>query len=157
MSGTDITVQVRRAGLDDLAPLAKLFDAYRQFYEQPADLPLAERYLHDRLARDESLVWLAWQGAQAIGFCQCYPTFCSVAAAPIFVLYDLYVLPGARGLGAARGLMQAAAVEARALSCVRIDLSTAKTNLPAQSLYESLGWRRDDAFFVYSSTLAPPA
>jgi len=158
VSGTDITtVQVRRAGPDDLAPLAKLFDAYRQFYEQPADLRLAERYLRDRLARDESLVWLASQGAQAIGFCQCYPTFCSVVAAPIFVLYDLYVLPGARGLGAARGLMQAAVDEALARDCARLDLSTAKTNLPAQSLYESLGWRRDDAFFVYSRTLAPPA
>ena len=147
-------VQICRAGLDDLAPLAALFDAYRQFYDQPADLPLAERYLRDRLAHDESLVWMAWQGAQAIGFCQCYPTFCSVAAAPILVLYDLYVQPTARGLGAARALMQAAADEASARGCVRLDLSTAKANRPAQALYEALGWQRDSEFFVYSLTLA---
>ncbi len=152
-----LAVRIERAGLDDVPLLATLFDAYRQFYEQPADLPLAERYLHDRLARDESLVWLAWQGAQAIGFCQCYPTFCSVVAAPIFVLYDLYVSPGARGLGAARALMQAAVDEARTRGCARLDLSTAKTNVPAQALYEALGWRRDDEFFVYSKTLSPLA
>ncbi len=157
MSGSAITVQVCRAGLDDLSSLVPLFDAYRQFYQQPSDPVLAERYLHDRLARDESLVWLAWQGAQAIGFCQCYPTFCSVAAAPIFMLYDMYVLPSARGLGAARALMQAAVDEARARGCVRLDLSTAKSNAPAQALYESLGWRRDDEFFVYSTSSSSPA
>lgn len=146
------TVQIQRAGPRDLPLLAPLFDAYRQFYEQPADLPLAERYLRDRLAHDESLVWMAWQGAQAIGFCQCYPTFCSVVAAPIFVLYDLYVQPTARGLGAARALMQSAVAEASARGCARLDLSTAKTNRPAQALYESLGWRRDGDFFVYSLT-----
>jgi len=152
---THSAVRIERAGLHDVPSLAALFDAYRQFYDQPADLPLAERYLRDRLSRDESLVWLAWQGAQAIGFCQCYPTFCSVAAAPIFVLYDLYVSPSARGLGAARGLMQAAVDEARARECARLDLSTAKTNVAAQSLYESLGWRRDDDFFVYGKTVSP--
>lgn len=149
------TVRIERAGPQNLPLLAPLFDAYRQFYDQPADLPLAERFLRDRLARDESLVWLAWQGAQAIGFCQCYPTFCSVVAAPIFVLYDLYVQPGARSLGAARALIQAAVDEGRARGCARLDLSTAKTNLPAQSLYESLGWLRDEEFFVYSATPSP--
>jgi ribosomal protein S18 acetylase RimI-like enzyme len=29
-------------------------------------------------------------------------------------------------------------------------LSTARTNLNAQSLYESLGWERDDEFYVYN-------
>ena len=150
-------MRIERAETRDVPLLAGLFDAYRQFYDQPTDLPLAERYLCDRLAREESLVWLAWQGAQAIGFCQCYPTFCSVAAAPIFALYDLFVLPGARGLGATRALMQSAVDEARARGCARLDLSTAKTNRPAQALYESLGWQRDDAFFVYSKTPSAPA
>lgn len=31
----------------------------------------------------------------------------------------------------------------------RLDLSTAKSNLKAQSLYESLGWVRDDVFYTY--------
>lgn len=149
--------RIERAGLDDLPQLAPLFDAYRQFYGQPGDPVLVERFLRERIGRDESLVWIAWQGAQAIGFCQCYPTFCSVVAAPIFVLYDLYVLPAARSLGAARALMHAAEDEARQRGCVRLDLSTAKTNLRAQALYESQGWQRDDVYFVYNKTPSPPA
>ena len=32
----------------------------------------------------------------------------------------------------------------------RLDLSTAKDNLKAQALYESLGWARDDVFYTYN-------
>jgi len=31
-----------------------------------------------------------------------------------------------------------------------MDLTTAKTNLPAQSLYEALGWVRDEVFYAYN-------
>lgn len=148
-------LRIERAGLDDVPNLAPLYDAYRQFYEQPGDLPLAERFLRDRLARDESLVWVARHDQQAVGFCQCYPTFCSVSAGSIFVLYDLYVMPAARGLGAARALMQAAQNEAIAQGCVRLELSTAKTNLVAQRLYQSLGWQRDEVFWYFSLALEP--
>ena len=35
------------------------------------------------------------------------------------------------------------------------DLTTAKTNLPAQALYESMGWIRDEVFYTYNRDLAP--
>jgi ribosomal protein S18 acetylase RimI-like enzyme len=34
-------------------------------------------------------------------------------------------------------------------------LSTARTNFQAQALYESLGWERDDEFYVYNPGLSP--
>jgi ribosomal protein S18 acetylase RimI-like enzyme len=79
-----------------------------------------------------------------------YPTFCSVEAAPIYVLYDLFVLPEARKFGAGRALLQAAEARAAADGKARIDLTTAKSNLDAKSLYESLGWVRDEIFDAYS-------
>lgn len=33
-------------------------------------------------------------------------------------------------------------------------LSTAQTHLPAQALYEFLGWARDKAFFTYNRRIA---
>lgn len=146
---------VRRAEATDLDALAALFDAYRQFYEQPADVALARRFLAERLANGESIVFVAPRadGAGLGGFCQLYPTFCSVAAAPVRVLYDLFVAPGCRGQGAAQALMQAAEDDARRAGCVRLDLSTAHTNRRAQALYESRGWQRDEVFRVYSLTL----
>ena len=148
------SITTRQATLKDLDGIAPLFDAYRQFYAQPADLALARRYIQERMQRGESVVFVAETAdKRLIGFTQLYPTFCSVRATPTFVLYDLFVAPEARGTGAGRALMQAAEAYAAAAGAARLELSTAKTNTIAQSLYESQGWNRDDAFYVYNKPL----
>ena len=144
----------RHATPDDLNTLAPLFDAYRRFYEQPGDIALASEYLHARMERRESTILVAEAEGQLLGFCQLYPTWCSVAAARIFVLYDLFVDEGVRRAGVGRALMRAAQDFGRQAGAVRLDLSTARTNARAQALYESLGWQRDDIYFVYSLALA---
>jgi len=148
------TITTRPATLKDLDAVAGLFDAYRQFYEQAPDLPLARRFIQERLQRNESVLIVAEVSAGKVaGFCQLYPTFCSVRAAPTYVLYDLFVSPEARGTGAGKSLMLAAEAHARKTGAARMELSTAKTNTVAQSLYESLDWARDEAFFVYGKSL----
>jgi len=147
-------ITTRHATLDDLDGIAPLFDAYRQFYQQPPDLALARRYIQERMQRGESVIFVAEAAdGTLVGFTQLYPTFCSVRAAPTFVLYDLFVAPGARGTGAGRALMQAAEAFAASTGAARLELSTAKTNAIAQSLYESQGWNRDEAFYVYNKPL----
>ena len=150
-------VQIREATVEDLPALADMFDLYRQFYGQPSDRSLALEFLSDRFARKESLI-LAADASQngLIGFCQLYPTFCSVEAAPIYNLYDLFVLPSARKLGAGRLLLVAAEIQARKDGMVRLDLTTAKSNAAAQSLYESEAWIRDEMFFAYSKQVGDP-
>jgi ribosomal protein S18 acetylase RimI-like enzyme len=148
------SVVTRLAEPKDLEAVAKLFDAYRQFYEKPADLPLARRYLTERFQRKESVVYVAEDEAGSlVGFTQLYPAFCSVLAAPTFVLYDLFVTPSARGTGAGRALMEAAEAHCRKAGAARMELETAKTNRIGQSLYESCGWQRDELFFKYSKML----
>lgn len=88
-----------------------------------------------------------------IGFCQLYPTFCSVIAAPIYVLYDLFVDSTARKSGAGRLLMLAAHEHAKNNGVARLDLTTAKNNEIAQKLYESLGWVRDEVFYTYNKVV----
>jgi ribosomal protein S18 acetylase RimI-like enzyme len=146
-------IAIRPAGVDDLDALAPLFDAYRRFYEQPGDVARASAFLHERMVRGESTILVAEDGGQLLGFCQLYPTWCSVAAARIFVLYDLFVAPDARRGGVGRALMRAAAAFGRAAGAVRLDLSTARSNAQAQALYESEGWRRDDAYLTYNLAL----
>ena len=156
-----MTIKIRTAHLDDLEPLAELFNAYRQFYEETSDIGLARRFLQDRLNNKDSIIFVAEsagnenQAQQLIGFCQLYPTFCSVIAAPICVLYDLFVDANIRKSGAGKALMLAAHEYAADNGYARLDLTTAKTNLTAQSLYESLGWVRDDVFYTYNKTITP--
>lgn len=149
-------VTTREARQGDLAAVAQLFDQYRQFYEQAPDAALALQFITERFTKQESVLLVAQESSgDLVGFCQLYPSFCSVEAKPIYVLYDLFVAPSARQTGAGRALMQAA--EARALQDgkARMDLTTAKTNLRAQSLYESLGWVRDEVFYAYIRSIPP--
>jgi ribosomal protein S18 acetylase RimI-like enzyme len=147
-------VVTRPAEERDLPAVALLFDAYRQFYEMPADLPLARRYLGERFERGESVILVAEDaGGELIGFTQLYPAFCSVLADRTYVLYDLFVTPAARLTGAGRALMEAAEAYARAHGAARLQLQTAITNIVGQSLYESCGWKRDELFYVYEKGL----
>jgi GNAT superfamily N-acetyltransferase len=140
--------------LHDLDQLVPLFDGYRQFYGQKPDLIVARQFLRDRLARGESIVLMAEdQGGVAIGFVQLFPTFSSILAAPIYLLSDLFVTPAARRRGVGRRLLNAAAETAHAAGAVRLELATAITNMPARRLYESLGWKRDEEFYVYGLSL----
>jgi len=141
----------------DVAAIAHLFDAYRQFYQYPPELALANRYIAERIEKADSLILLAQDAsAQALGFCQLYPTFCSLEAKPIYALYDLYVAPAARGAGIGNLLLLAAEQSAREHGMCRLDLTTAKTNLPAQAAYEALGWVRDEVYFMYSKAVTAP-
>jgi ribosomal protein S18 acetylase RimI-like enzyme len=141
----------RIATLADLDVIAALFDAYRQFYEQAADLDLARLYVRARLQNEESIVILAINASgKTVGFCQLYPTFCSVEAKPIYVLYDLYVEPAERRTGAGTDLLRAAEGLAASNGRARLDLATAKDNKAAQDVYAALGWVRDEMFFTYS-------
>lgn len=141
---------IRKATFGDAPLIAQLFDQYRQFYEQPADLAAATVFIQERMERNESVILYACgPSGEPLGFCQLYPTFCSVAAARIYALYDLFVVSRLRQSGIGKALMMAAHDQARADGMARMDLTTAKTNLKAQALYESLGWQRDEVFLAY--------
>ncbi len=147
-------ITIKTATLNDIENIAPLFDAYRQFYEQPSDIEAATDFLRTRLEKQESIILFAENNEQqVIGFCQLYPSFCSVIAKPIYVLYDLFTSPAARNHGAGKALLNAAHQHAQTNGIARLDLTTAKNNTIAQSLYESLGWVRDTIFYTYNKTV----
>jgi len=141
--------------LSDEDQLVELFDGYRQFYRQPADLGVARRFLRERAEKAESVILVADDGEGALaGFVQLYPSFSSVSAARIYVLNDLFVAPAYRQRGVARALLAEAATFGLAVGAARLELSTAHTNTPAQKLYESLGWQKDTEFLHYQLPMA---
>lgn len=145
-------LKIRLADMANLESVANLFDQYRQSYAQAPNIALATQFIGDRIKNQQSVILVAEIDQKIHGFCQLYPTFCSVEAAPIMVLYDLFVAKTARKTGLGAALMLAARAYAMEHHFVRLDLSTAKTNHAAQALYESLGWQRDEEFYHYSLT-----
>jgi ribosomal protein S18 acetylase RimI-like enzyme len=140
---------VRRATERDVDLVAPLFDAYRQFYDQAADINRARSFLSERLAREESIVLVAVKADSVVGFTQLYPSFSSTSAARTCILNDLYVAPEHRRSGVARLLLNEAARFARTVGAIELSLSTAHSNTAAQKLYESLGWVLDEKYRSY--------
>ena len=131
--------------------VAVLFDLYRQFYEQPADFDLAQEFISSRIANEESIIYVAYEGEEAMGFVQLYPSFCSVQAVKILILYDLYVAAAHRKKGIGEALMNRATALAKEMGAARLDLLTAKDNIPGQTLYEKLGYEKtNEGFYAYS-------
>ncbi|WP_018231628.1 GNAT family N-acetyltransferase [Thioalkalivibrio thiocyanodenitrificans] len=157
-------IHVRPAVPEDLEEVAGLFDQYRMFYGQAADFAAAHRFMADRMERGDSVVLVAEMPTGVLaGFTQMFPGFSSVAVAPVFILNDLFVAPAQRRGGVGRALLLAAAEFAQGAGAVRLSLSTAIDNRPAQALYESLGWVRNTQFHQYnlaiesSMSVEPPA
>src|SRR5437016_2368851 len=144
---------IRQATVEDLDLVVPLFDQYRQFYRLKSEPERARQFLLDRFSNNQSIIFLAFADAAAIGFTQLYPSFSSGAMARIFILNDLFVMPEARRCGAGLALLQAAAQYGRRVGALRLVLSTEVTNTTAQSLYEKVGWNPDTVFCAYQLTL----
>jgi GNAT superfamily N-acetyltransferase len=149
------TVSVRQAVLADLDELAPLFDEYRQFQGQPADVAAARAFLRARFDHGESVVFIALDADRAVGFAQLYPTYSSISLARVFLLNDLFVHEAGRRKGVATRLLATLEAHAWSVGGARVTLFVARPNTTAQALYEARQWRQDDQFFVYHRHPAP--
>jgi ribosomal protein S18 acetylase RimI-like enzyme len=145
-----MTIQVVRANTPQLDAVAQLFDAYRGFYQQPSNLGQSRAFIAERMAGNESAIFLAEdEEAEALGFVQLYPTFSSIDAHRTWLLSDLFTAPTARGRGVGRLLMNTARDFALQTGAKGLVLETAIDNITAQRLYESLGYVRDSGYYTY--------
>ena len=146
-------MRLRKAEEEDLDALATLFEGYRRFYQQPADLAKSRAFLAERLRERDSVIFVAEDGGTLVGFTQLYPLFSSTQCRSIWLLNDLFTAESARGRGVGKALMETARAHAIETGAAAIELATAHTNLPAQRLYESLGYVKDEVFRVYTLRL----
>ena len=147
-------MDIVRAKKEHISEVSSLFDLYRQFYECDADIRLASQFITERIINNESVIFLARENKTAVGFVQLYPSFCSVDAVKIFILYDLYVDKNYRKSGVGKQLMNKASEFGKESGASRLDLLTAFSNKAGQHLYEKLGYKIvNDDFHAYSLEL----
>lgn len=144
-------MKIIRANESYIPDISRLFDLYRQFYKCEPDKNLAMKFITDRINNKESVIFAAQVGNQLKGFVQLYPSFCSVVAAKILILHDLYVDKCDRKTGIGEALMNKATEYAKESGASRIDLLTDLDNKAGQSLYQKLGYKNEfDDFRSYS-------
>lgn len=142
-------MSIQKATLHELESLTELFDLYRVFYEQASDPGRAREFLRERLTNGESVVFMAYDEGNPIGFVQLYPSFSSVSMMRSWVLNDLFVKESARKKGFGEELLNAAITFAREAGAKGVSLETGKDNVNAQRLYEKIGFVRETNHFYY--------
>ena len=123
-------------------------DAYRVFYGAVSDLEKARVFMHERIIKKDSVIFVVQVEDRISGFTQLYPSFSSVSLEPLFILNDLFVFPDQRGKGLGEALLLHAQDFCRERKAKGLALETAADN-PAKNLYERLGWKRDARVFHY--------
>ena len=99
------------------------------------------------MKRKESVIFVAEEKKNLLGFTQLFPIFSSVSMKRTWLLNDLYVNEKARGMGAATALLKAAKDFGEETNSKWLLLQTAADNFTAQKAYEKNGWIKETDFF----------
>ncbi|WP_372872241.1 N-acetyltransferase family protein [Shewanella sp.] len=97
-------MHIRLASEYDLDTLLPLFNAYRQNLGKETDAIGAREFLAARLSENDSVIFVAMDEHNAIGFIQLYPSFSSLHLKPVWYFDDSYVIPAYREHGVAQRL-----------------------------------------------------
>ncbi len=142
-------MNIRQACKEDFLELVDLFKAYLDFYQVKDGKEKATSFLHDRMERGDSVIFVVEEEAEIVGFAQLYPSFSSLRMKKSWILNDLFIHPDFRGKGFASKLMDTIENFSLDSGAKGLVLSTSTDNQSAQRLYEKRGWKRDAAFFHY--------
>lgn len=146
----------RKANIQDLNQLTKLFDQYVVFYKSPSNYEKHHDFLKERLENNEATVFVACEDEnpdKIIGFALNYITFSSLALNKIVILNDLFVDSSARKKGVGEKLILETVALAKEIGSHTIRLRTAKSNTAAQKLYHKMGFVREDYLYSYDLTV----
>lgn len=135
-------MNILKAKKEHLSDLIPLFDAYRVFYRQTSDPLAAEKFLSQRIHKNDSTIFIAYINNIPAGFTQLYFSFSSVSMRPILILNDLFVSPDFRSKNIGSSLINEAKNLCVELNCKGIGIQTEKNN-KAQELYKHLGFEPD--------------
>lgn len=140
---------VKRITIEQVTEVVHLFDAYRIFYNMESDRNAGESFLKQRLSNGESVIFVAYEDEVVpVGFTQLFFTFSSVSLKESLILNDLYVSEEHRKNAIGEQLLLKAQEYCNEKGFKGLALETAIDN-PAQTLYERLGWKKQDSCFHY--------
>jgi len=139
-----VTVRLADYGFEpDAAAVVALLDAYSRDpmgAGAPLDPAVRERLVPALNAVPGAFSLLAFENEEAVGLANCFTGFSTFKARPLVNIHDLAVLPGRRGKGVGRALMQAVEDEARARGACKVTLEVLSGNETARALYAACGY-----------------
>jgi len=145
-------IEIKRIELNEANLVVGLFNQYRIFYGKLSDLGMAKAFIDARLENNESIIFVALEENRPVGFTQLYPKYSSARLTKNWILNDLFVDSDYRKQGIGEELIKTAMNFAKIQGSTFVQLETAVDNFSAQSLYEAIGFKKqepDNEFFPY--------
>jgi GNAT superfamily N-acetyltransferase len=133
--------------------IAALVEEMDRFYGAAGGEPLDARIrqINQALFSDPPAAYalLAWNGDEPVGFAAYSFLWPAVGLTRSLYLKELYVTEAARRSGVGKQLMRALFETAVKLECSRVEWTTDRENVDAQTFYELLGVRQNTAKLFY--------
>ena len=127
----------------DAAELVMLLDAYARDPMgggAPLDEDVRDAVVPGLAATPGAFSLIARLDSRPVGLANCFIGFSTFAARPLVNVHDMGVMPGRRGRGVGRALLQAVEDEARKRGACKITLEVLSGNERAKALYLALGY-----------------
>jgi GNAT superfamily N-acetyltransferase len=125
---------------EQLVAVAEVFDQYRRHYGQPVVAGQTLAWLSDHTSNRRLSVFVAHVGEDLAGLATTVALPASLRLGCSWQLRDLYVVPGARRRGVARGIVGVVRQAATAAGAVRLSVQTEPSNTAALQLYRTSGF-----------------
>lgn len=107
---------------------------------KPLSVEVQQNLILGLQAHPTTLIFLAYQGNEAIGIAVCFRGFSTFAARPLLNIHDLFVLTEYRGQGAGQRLLAAIEQKARETDCCKLTLEVQANNQRARKVYAAAGF-----------------
>ena len=148
-----MTCEIRKAGRVDAAGLVRLIVALAEFEKlTPPDAEAQARLIQDAFGgKPRFEPWLAfWNGTtEPVAYAILFETYSTFLAQPTLYLEDLFVLPDYRSRGIGSALLRHCIQLAHERGCGRMEWTVLDWNVKAQKVYDGLGARRLNEWFLY--------
>lgn len=127
----------------DAAAVVDLLDAYAcdaMGGGEPLSAEVRARLVPGLLDTPGAFSIIARLDGTPVGLANCFESFSTFAARPLVNIHDLVVLPGHRGHGIGRAIIEAIEAEALKRGACKMTLEVLSGNSRAQALYASCGF-----------------
>ena len=142
-------IVIRQSAITDIDQISVLFDQYRVFYKKTSDPEGAKKFISDRFNKKESVIFIAVDTNNIVGFVQLYPLFSSTRMKRLWLLNDLFVSSEHRGSGYSVQLIEKCKSFCQETGACGLILETAIDNTIGNNLYPGTGFTLDKEFNRY--------
>ena len=138
---------------DNLEEILPLIRQYQEFYKVADISDVRNREFFSQFGESNPFgcQFLFREESKVLGFATIYFTHNSTLPAKVGVLNDLFCVPGSRGKGVGRQLVEHCHTYAMNNDAARLQWVTAPDNEPANRLYQSMNTQKSSwYFYTYS-------